>query len=129
LQCKETDLNWRRPLVYALATHHQGGGAGVSSGFVSSTAETGCDTSRTATSNGSLSRAEPLALLETRVEHRTRPAAWQASAIPREPEIIPLRGGNFAMGSNEEISEKPVHQITIKPFAISKHPITVRRVE
>jgi len=47
------------------------------------------------------------------------------SAI-REPEMIQLRGGTFAMGSNEDISEKPVHQVTIKPFAISKFPITVR---
>ena len=29
------------------------------------------------------------------------------------------------MGSNEDISEKPVHQVTIKRFAISKYPITV----
>lgn len=40
--------------------------------------------------------------------------------------MIPLRGGNFAMGSNEEISEKPIHQVTIKPFAITKYPISVR---
>ncbi len=53
------------------------------------------------------------------------PGAERASAI-REPEMIALRGGNFAMGSNDEISEKPIHQITIKPFAISKYPITVR---
>ena len=51
--------------------------------------------------------------------------AERASAI-REPEMVPLRGGNIAMGSNEEISEKPIHQVTIKPFAISKYPITVR---
>jgi formylglycine-generating enzyme required for sulfatase activity len=38
----------------------------------------------------------------------------------------PLRGGSFAMGSNEDISEKPVHQVTIKPFAISKFPVSVR---
>jgi formylglycine-generating enzyme required for sulfatase activity len=49
----------------------------------------------------------------------------QASAV-REPEMLPLRGGTFAMGSNDEASEKPVHQVTIKPFAISKYPITVR---
>jgi len=30
------------------------------------------------------------------------------------------------MGSNEDISEKPIHQVTIRPFAISKYPITVR---
>jgi formylglycine-generating enzyme required for sulfatase activity/class 3 adenylate cyclase len=44
----------------------------------------------------------------------------------REPEMSPLRGGTFAMGSNDDISEKPVRQVTIKPFAISKYPITVR---
>jgi formylglycine-generating enzyme required for sulfatase activity len=53
------------------------------------------------------------------------PGAQRASAI-QEPEMTPLRGGTFAMGSNEDISEKPVHQVTIKPFAISKYPITVR---
>jgi formylglycine-generating enzyme required for sulfatase activity len=53
------------------------------------------------------------------------PGAPQASAV-RGPEMIPLRGGTFAMGSNDELSEKPVHQVTIKPFAISKYPITVR---
>jgi formylglycine-generating enzyme required for sulfatase activity len=37
-----------------------------------------------------------------------------------------LRGGSFAMGSNDDASEKPVHQVTIKPFAISKFPISVR---
>jgi formylglycine-generating enzyme required for sulfatase activity len=44
----------------------------------------------------------------------------------REPEMTQLHGGTFAMGSNEDASEKPVHQVTIKPFAISKYPITVR---
>jgi formylglycine-generating enzyme required for sulfatase activity/class 3 adenylate cyclase len=47
-------------------------------------------------------------------------------ASVREPEMVPLRGGSFAMGSNDDISEKPVHQVTIKPFAISKFPISVR---
>jgi formylglycine-generating enzyme required for sulfatase activity/class 3 adenylate cyclase len=53
------------------------------------------------------------------------PGAQRTSAI-QEPEMTPLRGDTFAMGSNEDISEKPVHQVTIKPFAISKYPITVR---
>jgi formylglycine-generating enzyme required for sulfatase activity/class 3 adenylate cyclase len=53
------------------------------------------------------------------------PAAQPASAA-REPEMTSLRGGSFTMGSNEDISEKPVHQVTVKPFAISKYPITVR---
>ena len=56
------------------------------------------------------------------------PAAPTTQSAPsvREPEMSTLRGGSFAMGSNEDISEKPVHQVTIKPFAISKFPITVR---
>jgi formylglycine-generating enzyme required for sulfatase activity len=37
-----------------------------------------------------------------------------------------LRGGNFTMGSNDDPTEKPPHQVTIKPFAISQYPITVR---
>jgi formylglycine-generating enzyme required for sulfatase activity len=53
------------------------------------------------------------------------PGPQRATGI-REPEMTQLRGGTFAMGSNEDISEKPVHQVTIKPFAISKYPITVR---
>src|SRR6476661_7555587 len=30
------------------------------------------------------------------------------------------------MGSNDDPSEKPIHRVTIKPFAISKFPITNR---
>ena len=44
----------------------------------------------------------------------------------REPETLPLRGGTFAMGSNDENSEKPVHQVTIKPFAIGKFPVSIQ---
>jgi formylglycine-generating enzyme required for sulfatase activity/class 3 adenylate cyclase len=48
------------------------------------------------------------------------------SPAVREPEMSMLRGGTFAMGSNEDSSEKPVHQVTVKPFAISRYPISVR---
>jgi formylglycine-generating enzyme required for sulfatase activity len=37
-----------------------------------------------------------------------------------------LRGGTFMMGSNEDATEKPIHQVTLKPFAISRYPISVR---
>jgi formylglycine-generating enzyme required for sulfatase activity len=37
-----------------------------------------------------------------------------------------LRGGSFLMGSNDDVTEKPTHQVTIKPFAISRYPISVR---
>src|SRR6476659_4450485 len=55
------------------------------------------------------------------------------SAIPNAPAaglalptMVLLSGGTFAMGSNDDPSEKPIHRVTIKPFAISKFPITNR---
>ena len=30
------------------------------------------------------------------------------------------------MGSNEDVSEKPVRQVTVKPFAMAKFPVSVR---
>jgi len=50
----------------------------------------------------------------------------QAAAPVREPEMVSLRGGSFAMGSNEDVSEKPVRQVTVKPFAMGKYPVTVQ---
>jgi formylglycine-generating enzyme required for sulfatase activity/class 3 adenylate cyclase len=44
----------------------------------------------------------------------------------REPEMVPLQGGTFSMGSNDDASERPIRRVTIKPFAIGKYPVTVR---
>ena len=55
----------------------------------------------------------------------TQPATQAAVSVP-EPETISLRGGSFAMGSNEDASEKPVRQVTVKPFAMAKFPVSVR---
>src|ERR1700682_4989417 len=54
------------------------------------------------------------------------PPKMQPGSSTREPEMTALRGGSFTMGSNDDITEKPVHQVTIKPFLISKYPISVR---
>ena len=53
------------------------------------------------------------------------PPTPQTSGI-REPEMNALRGGTFMMGGNDDLSEKPIHQVTVKPFAISRYPISVR---
>lgn len=60
------------------------------------------------------------------------PAPVPASPPPQppqppvmEPEMVALRGGSFAMGSNDDMSERPVHQVTVRPFAMSKYPVTV----
>ncbi|HYC13560.1 MAG TPA: SUMF1/EgtB/PvdO family nonheme iron enzyme, partial [Stellaceae bacterium] len=54
------------------------------------------------------------------------PPTAPASLATGEPEMVMLTGGSFAMGSNEDATEKPVHRVTIKPFAIGKYPVTVR---
>lgn len=40
--------------------------------------------------------------------------------------MVPLSGGSFSMGSNDDLSERPIHRVSVKPLAISKTPITVR---
>ena len=44
----------------------------------------------------------------------------------REPELVALRGGTFVMGSNEDPTEQPVHQVSIAPLMMGKYPVTVR---
>jgi formylglycine-generating enzyme required for sulfatase activity/class 3 adenylate cyclase len=44
----------------------------------------------------------------------------------REPQMVTLPAGTFTMGSNDDPSEKPVHQVTLKGFAIGKYPVSVR---
>ena len=53
------------------------------------------------------------------------PATPPVAAI-RQPEMKTIRGGGFTMGSDDDVTEKPPHQVTIKPFAISQYPIAVR---
>ena len=55
----------------------------------------------------------------------TPPAQPSASQPIVEPEMVTLLGGKFAMGSNNDPSERPIHQVDVKPFAIGKFPITV----
>ncbi|MHC2625744.1 formylglycine-generating enzyme required for sulfatase activity/class 3 adenylate cyclase [Bradyrhizobium huanghuaihaiense] len=54
------------------------------------------------------------------------PASAPSVTAVREPEMIAIRGGSFAMGSNDDPTERPVHQVTIKPFSIGKYPVTVQ---
>jgi formylglycine-generating enzyme required for sulfatase activity/class 3 adenylate cyclase len=52
--------------------------------------------------------------------------ATAAIAAQLIPEMVSIPGGTFTMGSDDDPSEKPIHRVTIKSFAISKFPITVR---
>jgi formylglycine-generating enzyme required for sulfatase activity/TRAP-type uncharacterized transport system substrate-binding protein len=40
-------------------------------------------------------------------------------------EMVPISGGAFLMGSNDDASEKPVHRVTVAPFSIARFPVTV----
>jgi formylglycine-generating enzyme required for sulfatase activity/class 3 adenylate cyclase len=53
-------------------------------------------------------------------------AAIAPVMVPVIPAMTSLPGGTFLMGSNDDPSERPMHHVTVKPFAISKAPITVR---
>ena len=39
-------------------------------------------------------------------------------------ELLPIPGGAFEMGSDEYISEKPIHRVTIAPFHLGKFQVT-----
>jgi formylglycine-generating enzyme required for sulfatase activity/uncharacterized caspase-like protein len=43
---------------------------------------------------------------------------------PECPEMIALPGGVFQMGSNDDPSEKPVHRVAIRAFALGRYPVT-----
>jgi formylglycine-generating enzyme required for sulfatase activity/class 3 adenylate cyclase len=47
------------------------------------------------------------------------------AAAAREPQMATLSGGLFVMGSTEDPSEKPVHRVSVAPFAMSKYPISI----
>jgi len=78
-------------------------------------------------------QAQPVPSVAPTAKQAAAPAQPASPATPatqpasvREPEINMLRGGSFMMGSNDDVTEKPTHQVTIKPFAISKYPVSVR---
>ena len=43
----------------------------------------------------------------------------------RCPEMINLPGGRFTMGSNDDPSERPPHEVTVAPFALGRYPVTI----
>jgi formylglycine-generating enzyme required for sulfatase activity/uncharacterized caspase-like protein len=53
------------------------------------------------------------------------PSAQIFRDCERCPEMVNIPGGNFMMGSNDEASEKPVHQVTVASFALGRYPVTI----
>jgi formylglycine-generating enzyme required for sulfatase activity len=66
-----------------------------------------------------------------------RPPAVPPAAKPAETitlpsghtfvEMVSLPGGSFEMGSDDDASEKPIHSVTVEPFAIARSPVTIRQ--
>jgi formylglycine-generating enzyme required for sulfatase activity len=61
-------------------------------------------------------------LLDIRAE--SAPPAKPFRDCQRCPEMVRLPGGAFAMGSNDDPTEKPIHQVAVSAFAIGRHPVT-----
>jgi hypothetical protein len=66
-------------------------------------------------------------LLDIRAE--SAPPAKPFRDCQRCPEMVRLPGGAFAMGSNDDPTEKPIHQVAVSAFAIGRHPVTGGGVE
>jgi formylglycine-generating enzyme required for sulfatase activity/class 3 adenylate cyclase len=49
------------------------------------------------------------------------------AATVSEPDMLPILGGHFLMGSSGDMSEQPIHGVTVRPFLLAKYPITVRQ--
>ena len=67
----------------------------------------------------------PVAVLPPPVAPEPAPPAKSFRDCPRCPEMVRLPGGAFAMGSNDDPTEKPIHQVAVSAFAIGRHPVTV----
>jgi formylglycine-generating enzyme required for sulfatase activity len=42
------------------------------------------------------------------------------------PEMVRIPGGTFTMGSTLDPTERPTRRVSVKPFAIGRHPVTLR---
>jgi formylglycine-generating enzyme required for sulfatase activity/class 3 adenylate cyclase len=77
--------------------------------------------------NGSSSASPSAEAPLERPKESSSPAAATAPiAAQAAPEMVSIPGGTFLMGSDDDPSERPIHRVAIKSFAISKFPITVR---
>ena len=55
---------------------------------------------------------------------QTAPGAFRD--CPTCPEMITLPAGVLMMGSNADPSERPIHKVTVRGFAVGRFPLTVR---
>ena len=60
------------------------------------------------------------------IRRETRKARQLVEILPNNVklEMIYVPGGTFMMGSEDYDDEKPIHQVTLKPFLVGKYPVT-----
>ncbi len=65
-------------------------------------------------------------LLKKEISNTSSVAAKKTTrAVARtKPLMVKIPGGSFKMGSNQDSTSSPVHQVTVKSFSISQHEIT-----
>jgi formylglycine-generating enzyme required for sulfatase activity/class 3 adenylate cyclase len=61
------------------------------------------------------------------VPARPEAAPQDAPRAIAEPDMVPIAGGSFKMGSGEDPSEQPVRGVTVAPFLMAKYPVTIRQ--
>ena len=68
------------------------------------------------------------AIITVTTEESSRTTKCTITVIlqPIEPEMVFVEGGTFMMGSNNNILEQPIHQVTISSFKIAKYQVTQR---
>ncbi|MCJ2051727.1 SUMF1/EgtB/PvdO family nonheme iron enzyme [Methylobacterium sp. J-070] len=74
-----------------------------------------------------ISEPSPVAVLAPPMPAQRPEPATPSDAFrdcPNCPDMISLTGGMFRMGSSSDLSEKPVHQVNVAPFALSRVPVT-----
>ncbi|MBI5265410.1 MAG: SUMF1/EgtB/PvdO family nonheme iron enzyme [Bradyrhizobium sp.] len=115
-------------LWYLLAQPRSGGSEQAAAPAVSPAASPKPSPAPSEAANQTASPPQPLPSAAPSPAAVPSPAAapTQAAAPVRQPEMVAIRSGSFAMGSNDDPSERPVHQVTIKAFAIGKYPVTVK---
>jgi formylglycine-generating enzyme required for sulfatase activity len=62
----------------------------------------------------------------TGVQTASPPAPSPTPSHLPEPEMVAVPAGTFQMGSSEDPTERPVHQVSVRAFSIGKYPVTVR---
>ena len=75
-----------------------------------------------------IERESLLQQIQTLKQKQTSPPKVKQPPKPRfdfpVPEMIPIQGGTFRMGSNENDREKPIHEVTLDSFELGKYPVT-----